>query len=134
VKIDGNTAMMRIDVPREVFTGTGPDRVAEAGRWSGAMLVFTKTSGDWKLNTDRSFTIMVNLNAPNSPDPKYVTIQKLQDAFHDNLDKVAIDIENGTITTPGDAASRGHDAAIEASESCGVRGDNINLLPVIGGF
>ncbi|HMB95812.1 MAG TPA: hypothetical protein VKK61_07210, partial [Tepidisphaeraceae bacterium] len=134
VKIDGNTAMIRIGIPRETFTGTGPDRDAAQGRWSGAMLVLTKVNGDWKLNTDRSFTIMVNVNAPGSNDSKYLTMQKLQDAFHDGLDKVAADIENGTITTPADAASQGHDAAMDASASCGVRGDNINILPVIGGY
>lgn len=134
VKIDGNMATIRIGIPREAFTGTGPDRADADGRWSGGMIVLTKVNGDWKLNTDRSFTIMVNVNAPGSTDPKYVTMQKVQDAYHDALDKVAADIENGTITTPGDAGNQTHDAAMQASASCGVRGDNIDILPVLGGF
>jgi hypothetical protein len=133
VKIDGNTAMVRITIPKEMFTGTGPDRDTGLVHWSGGMLVLSKVGDDWKLNTDRSFTIIMNINAPGSTNTKLVTAQKLGEALHDALDKVADDIENGTLASPADAANAAHSAAGQAFQDCGVAGCNTVILPVIGG-
>jgi RNA polymerase sigma factor (sigma-70 family) len=133
IKIDGNTATIRIGLPPELFVGTGIDRRPELGRWSGAMLVMSQVKGQWKLNTDQSFTFILNINAPRGTQTRMALTQKVEQAFHDVLDKIAADIDTGTIATPASAASISHTACMEVFQECGVRGNSIAIMPVIGG-
>jgi RNA polymerase sigma factor (sigma-70 family) len=133
IKVDGDIATVRIDLPRESFTGSGPQRIAEWGRWSGASLVMNKSNGKWKLNTDRSLTIMLNISAPGSTTTRLVTAAKLEEALHDALEKVAGQIDAGQFANATEAGAAAHAAAIAAFADRGVQNLNTLHMPAIGG-
>jgi hypothetical protein len=130
VTIDGDVGHMRVPLPPEVFSGTsGPNH-----HWSGAMLVFSRVDGDWKLNTDRTFNFVIDLSPEPGNSQSEVDIEnKLMQGVNAMLDSVAGQIENGAITSPGRAATAVTSQMGKVCRDARVRGGGITAMPMIGG-
>jgi RNA polymerase sigma factor (sigma-70 family) len=130
VTIDGDLARMRVTPPPEAFSGpSGPNH-----HWSGAMLVFSRVDGNWKLNTDRTFNIIINLSREPGNDLSDVDIEnKVMQGVNDTLNKVADQIEDGTIKSSGLAASAVQRQIMKVFRNAHVQGSGITVVPVIGG-
>jgi hypothetical protein len=130
VTIDGDVARMRVPLPPKAFSGeNGPNH-----HWSGAMLVFNRVDGNWKLNTDRTFNLVINLSRDAGNKQSDAEAEsKVMQSINVGLDDVALRIENGTIKSPGQAASAVATQVGKAFRSGRVHGSGIIALPVIGG-
>ncbi len=130
VTIDGDVARMRVPLPPEAFSGTsGPNH-----HWSGAMLVFTRVDGNWKLNTDRTFNFIINLSRnPGNVSSDVDVENKIMAGVIATLDNIAARIESGSITSTGQAASAVASQMGKVFRNARVGGGGINVVPVIGG-
>jgi RNA polymerase sigma factor (sigma-70 family) len=130
VTIDGDAARMRVPLPPEAFSGTsGPNH-----HWSGAMLVFSRVDGNWKLNTDRTFNFVIDLDRNPGNEKNEVDVEsRIMAGVNATLDNVAARIESGSLTSPGRAASAVETQMQKVFRNAGVRGNGINAMPVIGG-
>jgi hypothetical protein len=130
ITIDGDTAHMRVPLPPEVFSGaSGPNH-----HWSGAMIVFTRVKGDWKLNSDRTFNFVINLYREPGNNSDEIDIEnKIMEGVNATLNNVATRIEIGSLTSPGRAASAVKTQMEKVFRNARVRGSGITVLPVIGG-
>jgi RNA polymerase sigma factor (sigma-70 family) len=130
VTIDGDVARMRVPLPPEAFSGTsGPNH-----HWSGAMLVFTRVDGNWKLNTDRTFNYIISLNANPENMSSVVEVEnKIMAGANAALDDIAARIESGSITSKGQAISAVTSQMGKVFRNARVGGGGINVVPVIGG-
>jgi len=134
VTYDGDEARIRVPVAAEKFTGTGPDRLVALARWSGAMLVFNKIDGDWKLNTDRTFNLVVQVFriSGNTTDSSEIAAGVAQ-GIVGALDNIAGQIESGQITARGRAAVQVETLVSHVFQDNKVSGTSYLALPVIGG-
>jgi RNA polymerase sigma factor (sigma-70 family) len=134
ISFQGDEARIRVPVPAEKFTGTSIDRLAAMGRWSGAMLIFNNIDGNWKLNTDRTFNIMVTVNRrPGNRKDSVEISANIGEGISSVLDDVASQIESGKITTKSRAASAVRSGVGKVFRNNDVDGSTFTMLPVIGG-
>jgi RNA polymerase sigma factor (sigma-70 family) len=134
VTIDGDVAQLRIPLPPEFFTGTGPNRLSFLARWSGAMIVFNRVGSDWKINTDRTINFIINVARMDENNTDVVQLgAKLEQGVGDALNAVAAKIEDGSITSRPRAVSAVQSGLMRAFRDNGVRGASFAVLPVIGG-
>ncbi len=132
--IDGDTAQVRIPLPREAFVSPGREQITALGRWSGAMLVFKQVDGNWKLDTDRTFNFLANVAKQPGNDKSDLAIQaKVFAELADSLNGVASDIASGKISTRQRAINGIVSAATKAFRDARADGGTIMTLPVIGG-
>jgi RNA polymerase sigma factor (sigma-70 family) len=132
--MDGDIARVRVPTPADSFCGSGPDRPAPLGRWSGAMLVFNYVKGDWKLNTDRTFSfyVMLNRDAGNDLDENLVEAQIVR-GVNETLERVALQVESGRFRSAPQAASAIKRGVGQAFQQAHVSGSTIATVPVMGG-
>jgi RNA polymerase sigma factor (sigma-70 family) len=133
VKIDGPSAAVRVNVPREFFDGTGQNRMRFLERWSGAMLTFRKVNGDWKLDTSRSINIVMQADLGNKNADPVKVIRQMNEMAADAMAEATGQIETGQLATPAAAGE-----AIDRMLSDVVRACQVNTiteppLPVVGG-
>jgi RNA polymerase sigma factor (sigma-70 family) len=134
ISFQGDEARIRVPAPAEKFTGTSIDRLAAMGRWSGAMLIFNNIDGNWKLNTDRTFNIMVNVSRrPGNRKDSVEMSAKIGEGISSVLDDVASQIESGKITAKSRAASAVQSGVGKVFRDNDVDGSSFTMLPVIGG-
>jgi RNA polymerase sigma factor (sigma-70 family) len=134
VTIDGDVAQLRVPLPPEFFAGSGPNRVSFLARWSGAMVVFNRVGSDWKLNTDRTVNIIINVNRVDGNNTDVVELgAKIEQGVGDALNAVAAKIEDGSISTRAQAVTAVQTSLMRAFRDCRVRGASFAVLPVIGG-
>jgi RNA polymerase sigma factor (sigma-70 family) len=132
--IDGDTAQVRIPLPRTAFVSAGPNRIAALERWSGAMLVFKQIGGNWKLDTDRTFTFIGGVARHPGNNQDTLAIQaKIIAEMADGLEALASNIDSGKINTRQRAIDGIVAAATKAFRDAGVDGATVMTLPVIGG-
>jgi RNA polymerase sigma factor (sigma-70 family) len=132
--IDGDSAQVRIPLPREAFVGPPPNQITALGRWSGAMLVLKQVNGNWKLDTDRTFNFIVTIYGwPDDGQSDLAIEGKILAEAADGLFAVASDIESGKITTRQRAISGVEAAARRAFRDNHVDGSSVCTLPVVGG-
>ena len=133
--IDGDIAQVRIPLPRDAFISPGSDKITALGRWSGAILIFKQVGGNWKLDTDRTFTFVSFIHRkPGNNDGDLAILQKLGAKLADGLDMVAGDIESGDLATPEAAVDEALTNVLSpAIRDAHVDGCDTMLLPVIGG-
>jgi hypothetical protein len=134
VTIDGDVAQVRIPLPPEFFTGTGPNRASFFARWSGAMLVFNRVGSDWKLNTDRTINFIINTARMDGNNTDIIELgAKIEKGVGDALNSVAAKIEDGSISTRARAVKVAQTSLEQVFRDCRVRGANFTVLPVVGG-
>jgi len=134
ITIDGDEAKVRIPLPPDAFTGVSADRFAANERWSGAMLVLKQSGGVWRLDTDRTFNFVIGLGRkPGNNDDAIAGEAIICHGVADTLNSTAAKIEDGSFTTPKQAASAVTKGMVAAFDAAKVTGSNINALPVIGG-
>jgi RNA polymerase sigma factor (sigma-70 family) len=132
--IDGDTAQVRIPLPREAFVGPPPNQVTALGRWSGAMLVLKQVNGNWKLDTDRTFYFIASIaRQPGNNKSDLAIEEKILSEVADGLVAVATDIESGKIATRQRAISGVESAALRAFRDAHVDGSACATLPAVGG-
>jgi RNA polymerase sigma factor (sigma-70 family) len=132
--IDGDTAQIRVPLPRDAFSSPGPGRVAALERWSGAMLVFKQINGNWKLDTDRTFTFLGGVaRHPGNADDSLAIEAKVAVGLGDGLSAVAAGIESGKYGTRQRVIEAIVAAATKAFTDARVDGTTLMTLPVIGG-
>ncbi len=132
--IDGDNAQLKVPLPRDAFVSVGPDRLLALGRWSGAMMVFKRIDGNWKLDTDRTFTFIGGIarQLGNGQDASVIHA-KVASELGDGLAAVAADIKSGKISTRQEAITAIVAAATKAFKAAHVDGTTLMTLPVIGG-
>jgi len=132
--IDGNTAQVRVPLPREDFISPPPNQITALGRWSGAMLAFKQVNGDWKLDTDGTFNFIASIaRQPGNNTSDLAVEGKILTELADGLVAVASDIESGKITARQRAISGVEAAARRAFQDAHVDGSAVATLPVVGG-
>jgi hypothetical protein len=134
ITFNNDEARVRIPLPPEKFTGVGPDRITAFSRWSGAMLVLTQVNGDWKLNTDRSFNLIVHAyRKPGNNADAVQIVANVEEQMYATLDDVANQIESGKLTTKSRALTTVESRIGRIFENNKVEGCTYMTLPVIGG-
>jgi RNA polymerase sigma factor (sigma-70 family) len=134
ITIDGDVAHVKVPLSPETFAGTGPDRNVAKGRWSGAMLVFNRVGDNWKLNTDRTFDFVIDIDREAGNDEDVVELgNKMLQGLNVLLNELAPQIENGTIKSAGQGASAVKTRTLKIMRDAHLRNGNITVLPVIGG-
>jgi len=132
--IDEDTAQVRIPLPREAFISPGKQQITALGHWSGAMLVFKRIGGDWKLDTDRTFNFVVQLGRQTGNTKSDLVIEHLiYSELSDTIETAAADIESGTLATRQSAINRLQAAARRTYKDAHIDWDDDMILPVIGG-
>ena len=134
ITFNNDEALVRIPLPPEKFTGTGPDRETAFARWSGAMLVLTQVNGDWKLNTDRSFNFIVSAfrKGGNKTDAMQI-VADIEQSIYEALDDTASQIESGKLTSKSQALTTVESRIGKIFRDNKVNGCTYMTLPVIGG-
>jgi RNA polymerase sigma factor (sigma-70 family) len=133
-KIDGDTAEIRVPLPRDAFMDSGPNRIAALGHWSGARLVFRQIDGNWKLNTDRTFSFIGGVaRQPGNTQDTTAIQAKVMAELGNGLSAVASDLQSGKIKSRDEAIQAIVAAATKAFKDAHVDGANVMTLPVIGG-
>lgn len=134
VRIDGGEARVRVDLPAEIFAGTGIDRSAALGHWSGATLFLTRVGDSWKLNTDRTLNIVATVDRePGNHEDTLVLKQRICEDLSEGLNKIAIEIGNGSMTSPEEAADAVRRLERHAANDAHTEGDSLFVLPLVGG-
>jgi RNA polymerase sigma factor (sigma-70 family) len=134
VTFDGDEARIRVPLPPERFMKAGPDRIVAEGRWSGAMLVFSRIDGNWKLNTDRTFNFVVNVwRHPNNKTDEVELDANIAEGINRLLDDISGQIESGKITTKSHAVSAVQSGVGKVFRENNVDGSSYMMLPVLGG-
>jgi RNA polymerase sigma factor (sigma-70 family) len=133
VKVEGDVALIKVNLPKESFGGSGPHRIAKFEVWSGAMFVFQKVQGKWKLDTSRTIKMVeshqfVDRNA----DPMKVALQ-LTNLLNDALEEGASEIESGQLGSAQAAGDAMEHSLTDAFKATRVRGYNFAHFPVVGG-
>jgi RNA polymerase sigma factor (sigma-70 family) len=132
--IDGDTAQVRIPLPREAFVAPPPNQITALGRWSGAMLVLKQVDGNWKLDTDRTFNFIASIaRQPGNNQSDQALEGKILAEAADGLGEIASDIESGKITTRQRAVDAVEAAARRAFRDAHVDGSGCETLPAIAG-
>jgi RNA polymerase sigma factor (sigma-70 family) len=132
--IDGDDAQVRVPLPADYFAGTGPERMTFVERWSGALLVFNRVGPDWKLNTDRTFNMILSISRMRGNNVDVFELgAKIEQSITDALNDVAGKIESGSIRTRTQAAREVRTQMGQAFQSNQVNGFSVSTLPVIGG-
>jgi RNA polymerase sigma factor (sigma-70 family) len=134
VTVDGDVARIRVPVPPDKFAGTGRNRSAAEARWSGAMLVFNRIEGDWKLNTDQTFNFVVNVErlSSNTTDETRIMGQVVRGVV-ECLNDVSSHIESGDIASESDAVIEIKMRISKVFSDEQIIGASYMTLPVIGG-
>jgi RNA polymerase sigma factor (sigma-70 family) len=133
IKVDGETASVKVNLPPALFGGSGTDRARELERWSGAMLILKKVNGDWKLDTTRTINIIVHNDLlDRKADPMKVDLQ-LTNMLSDALEDGAGQIESGQLGSPAAAGDVMERSLIDAFRACHVNFMGFTDLPVVGG-
>jgi RNA polymerase sigma factor (sigma-70 family) len=133
VTTEGDTAKIKVHLPRELLGGSGANRQRDLERWAGAMLVFKNVEGEWKLDTSRTINMVITNNiADKKADPMKVDVQ-LINMVADALEDGAQQIESGQLATLPDAATAVESSVYDAFKACHVNGMNFMDLPVVGG-
>jgi RNA polymerase sigma factor (sigma-70 family) len=133
VKMDGETASIKVNLPKAVFGGTGPNRATTLEHWSGAMLIFRKVQGDWKLDTSGTINMIPQNNlADKKADPLKVDLQ-LTNMLTDALQDGASQIESGQLGSSAAAGDAMEHSLIDAFQACHVNGMSFLDLPIVGG-
>ncbi len=136
VAFQNDEARIRVPVPPEKFTGTGPDRDTADARWSGAMLVFNRIDGDWKLNTDRTFNFGVHASRmPGNKTDVMEILANVSQGLNDTLDDIASQdrIRQNRATKVAGGLRRPETRVGKVFRDNKVNGCNFMTLPVIGG-
>jgi RNA polymerase sigma factor (sigma-70 family) len=134
VTIDGDVAQLRIPLPPEFFTGTGPNRMSFLAPWSGAMIVFNRVGSDWKINTDRTINFIINVARVDGNNTDVVELgAKIEQGVGDALNAVAAKIEDGSLPTRAKAVKAVQTGLMQAFRDNGVQGASFAVLPVVGG-
>jgi hypothetical protein len=134
VRINGDEARVRVDLPREIFAGIGIDRNAALGHWSGATLFLKRVGDSWKLNTDLTLNLVVTVNRePGNDEDVLVLKQKICEDLSEGLNKIALEIQNGSMTYPEDAANAVQNVQRHAANDAHTDGDSLMVLPLVGG-
>jgi RNA polymerase sigma factor (sigma-70 family) len=134
VRIDGDVARVRVDLPPEIFAGTGIDRNVALGHWAGATLFLKRVGNIWKLDTDLTLNLVVSVNRrPGNNEDVLVLKQKIFDDLSQSLQKIAAQINNGSMKYPQEAADAVQNAQRHASDETHTDGDSLIVLPVVGG-
>jgi RNA polymerase sigma factor (sigma-70 family) len=132
--VDGDVALVSIPTPPDFFAGTGPYRLPDLQRWSGAKLVFNRIDGNWRLNTDRSFNFELYAGWITNPHDDIVAASaKGQFGVNRALDDVAARIEDGSLDTRAKAIKAGQTEVMRAVADAGMNRSRMRILPVIGG-
>ncbi len=132
--IDGDTAQIRVPLPRDDFSSPGPGRIAALERWSGAMLIFKQIDGNWKLDTERTFNFIGGVaRQPGNIDDTLAIQAKFCTGIGEGLTSVAAGIESGKYATQQRAVEAIVAAATKGFRSARVDGGTVMTLPVIGG-
>ena len=98
------------------------------------MLVFNRVGSDWKLNTDRTVNIIINVARTDGNNTDVIELgAKVEQGVGDALNAVAAKIEDGSISTRAHAVNGVQTALMQVFRDCHVRGANFTVLPVIGG-
>ena len=132
--IDGDTAQIRVPLPRDAFSSPGPGRIAALERWSGAMLVFKQIDGNWRLDTERTFNFIggVARHLGNADDSLAIEA-KVAVGLGNGLNAIAADIESRKLGTRQRVIDAIVAAATKAFNDARVDGSTLMTLPVIGG-
>ncbi len=132
--IDGDFAQMRVPLPPDMFAGTGENRIAAFGRWSGAMIVFKHVDNRWKLDTDRTFNFYVEISRqPGNKRDSILIEQQICSEMSRGLDGIAQSIQQGSISTKEQASDAVLSTCRRSDLNANANGDNWFVLPVIGG-
>jgi hypothetical protein len=132
--VSGETAQVKISLPPELFAGTGARRFPGFERWSGAMLIFNRIDGDWKLNTDRTVNFVVSMEqAPGSDKDPLELTQQIIEFWIKNLTDITDAIESGSIKNSQEVVRVLKDSQRMVAMEVQVEHHDIKLLPVIGG-
>jgi RNA polymerase sigma factor (sigma-70 family) len=132
--IDGNTAQIRVPLPRSAFSSPGPGRIAALERWSGAMLIFKQINGNWRLDTDRTFNFIGGVaRQVGNADDSLAIEAKVAAKLGDGLNTVAAGIESGKYATRQRVIDAIIATATKAFKDARVDGTTLMTLPVIGG-
>jgi len=134
VRIDGDVARVRVDLPPEIFAGTGNDRNVALGHWAGATLFLKRVGDIWKVDTDLTLNLAVTVNRrPGNNEDVLVLKQKIFEDLRESLRKIAAEINNGSMKYPREAADAVQNAQHHASNDTHTDGDSLIVLPVVGG-
>jgi len=133
VKIEGDIASVKITLPAATFGGTGPDRMRELERWSGAMLILKKMGGNWKLDTTRTINMVAHNDlVDKKADPMKADLQ-LTNMLSDALEEGAGQIESGQLGSSAAAGQAMERSLIDAFRACHINSMSFMDLPVVGG-
>lgn len=135
IKPNGDVATFIWPLGPDVMGGSsGPDRDASAERWAGAQMVMRRVDGNWKLDLDRTFDMLVTVQRkPGVTADAMQIADKLQSGLRDGFNDVAAQIDSGAIVNVADAVSAVQGVATQAFDAAGATGENDSLLPVVGG-
>ncbi|HEX4055771.1 MAG TPA: sigma-70 family RNA polymerase sigma factor [Tepidisphaeraceae bacterium] len=134
VRIEGDVARVRVDLPPEIFAGTGNDRNVALGHWAGATLFLKRVGDIWKVDTDLTLNLAVTVNRrPGNNEDVLVLKQKILEDLSESLHKIAAEINNGSMKYPQEAADAVQNAQRHASDDTHTDGDSLIVLPVVGG-
>lgn len=132
--ITGDTATYRIPLPREMFSGAGPSRIAELGRWSGAQLLFNRVNGEWKLNTSRSFTLVLGADfVPNALGSRLQISEQNCIGTAILFNDIADGILSGAVPTPQIAATNLSAGLGKVMQQTKSKSFGMMIMPAVGG-
>jgi RNA polymerase sigma factor (sigma-70 family) len=107
---------------------------AELGEWQGVWLYLVNDQGAWKLDLNKTVRIVVSLTfqrgrQPASAEEEMKIAIEQKKGFAALLEKVAVDIENGKLSTAAAAARQVEKDTIALQRSSGLAGSNYGFAP-----
>ncbi len=128
-EIDGDSATMVVNIPPAVIAMAPAGLQSVLGQWSNATVYFQKQGEQWRLDIDRSLRVEIKLQLrPPEQVDTAVEIGIMTDNAQE-YDRVAGEIENGNLPTPGEAAQALKLAGRMVGAKYGISSMQFTILP-----